>query len=348
MTSSDEFEKSIARMGEAVDHLVTAPISNWTILKGLPLDRLYAAARRKVGGPLSVAAARTVVNLVSRGDTALLITGFLIRDYGRPETDGPIGAAVAGRAIALGLGGIPVAVSEEQCVPAMQACFEASGLIPADLADMRQGRNRCVTLPFPLDEKEAEARAAELLDELQPKVVIAVERPGAGHDGRYHGGGGFDISHYTAKTDALFSEAQRRGISTIGIGDLGNELGMGTVAEEVRSSIPFGETIAAELAADVVVVANISNWGAYGVAACIAALTGVDDAFHDGEEELGLIDACIRAGAIDPVHGLLRPYVDGTDAKINAAMVDMLRSVLVLTIRGAEKMQAYRDSWRVE
>ena len=25
------------RIGDAVDHLVTAPISNWTILKGLPL-----------------------------------------------------------------------------------------------------------------------------------------------------------------------------------------------------------------------------------------------------------------------------------------------------------------------
>lgn len=347
MTKSDGFEESIARMGEAVDHLVTAPISNWTILKGLPLDKLYALARCKAGGPLSVAAARLVADAVSPGDMALLITGFLIRDYDRPETDGPIGAAVAGRAIALGLGGIPVAVCEEQCVPAMQACYEAAGLIPAETGSLRRGRNRCATLPFPLDQDAAEARAREMLDELQPKVLISVERPGAGRDGHYHGGGGFEISDFTAKTDALFAEAQKRGIPTVGIGDLGNELGMGTVAEEVRTSIPFGETIAAELAADVAVVANISNWGAYGLAACIAALTGVEDAFHTGEEELRLIDACIRAGAIDPVHAQLRPYVDGTDAKTNAAMVDMLRSVLLLTIRGAEKMQAYRDSWRV-
>ncbi len=347
MTQSDEFEKSIARMGEAVDHLVTAPISNWTILKGLPLDKLYALSRKKVGEPLSVAAARIVAEQMTPGDTALLLTGFVMRDYGRPETDGPIGAAVVGRAIAIGLGGIPVAICEEACAEATQASFEAAGLIPAELNELRSGRNRCATVPFPIDQKEAEEYAESLLDELQPKVVIAVERPGAGSDGEYHGGGGFEISEITAKTDALFAAAQKRGIPTIGIGDLGNELGMGTVAEEVRSSIPLGETIAAELAADVAIVANISNWGAYGLAACIAALSGVDDAFHDGEAEVRLIEACVRAGAIDPVHAELGLYVDGTDAKTNAAMVDMLRSVLELTLRGAEKLQAYRNSWRV-
>lgn len=334
-------------MGEAVDHLVTAPISNWTILKGLPLEKLYALSRQKAGGPLSVAAARIVMEQVAQGDTALLLTGFVMRDYGRPETDGPIGAAVIGRAIALGLGGIPVAVCEEECAGATQASFEAAGLIPAELDGLNRGRNRCATVPFPVDQLEAEKYAETLLDKLNPKVVIAVERPGAGRDGEYHGGGGFEISEFTAKTDALFAAAQRRKIPTIGIGDLGNELGMGTVAEEVRLSIPFGETIAAELAADVAIVANISNWGAYGLAACIAALSRVDEAFHDGETEVRLIEACVRAGAIDPVHAQLGLYVDGTDAKTNAAMVDMLRSVLDLTLRGAEKMQAYRNSWRV-
>ena len=37
-------------IGEAVDRLVTVPMSNWTILKGLPLTETYEAARKKGGG----------------------------------------------------------------------------------------------------------------------------------------------------------------------------------------------------------------------------------------------------------------------------------------------------------
>ena len=50
----------IERIAEAIDHLVTAPMSNWTILKGIPLGTLYAASRARGGGlPLSLAGAPT-------------------------------------------------------------------------------------------------------------------------------------------------------------------------------------------------------------------------------------------------------------------------------------------------
>jgi hypothetical protein len=337
---------SIERIAEAMDHLVTAPMSNWTILKGIPLATLYAAARRKAGGPLTLAAARILAENVKQGDVVLMLSGFVMRDYGRPETDGPIGAAVLGRALALGLGGVPVTASEAVCLPCLEACFAAAGLIPAELGALRSGRNRCGFVEFPVDAVQAKDAAQRLLDELQPKVVVAIERPGAGSDGEYHGGGGFEISSFTAKTDVLFAMAQERGIPTIGIGDLGNELGMGVVAEEVRAHVPLGEVIAAHLAADVAVIANISNWGAYGVAACLATMLGNESYFHDGAEELRLIDACVRAGAIDPVGGQLRNWVDGTDARTNAALVDLLRSIVVLSQRDKGNIDDYRNSWR--
>lgn len=333
------------RIGDAIDHLITAPISNWTILKGLPLAALYASARAKAGGSLSLAACRLLQERVSSGDRVLLLTGFLIRDYNRPETDGPIGAAVLGRAMALALGATPVAVCEAQAHQAMLNCFETTGLVPAELGEIDSGRNRCAVVDFPVDAAEAKLRAKQLLDELQPTALIAVERPAAGDDGHYHGGGGFRISDFTAKTDELFEQAQARGIATIGIGDLGNELGMGVVADEVRESIPHGKKIAARLAADIAVIANISNWGAYGVAACLAAECNNEDAFHSGAEELRLIDACVRGGAIDPVHGQLRAFVDGTDGPTNAAMVDLLRSLVKLSVRGSATVKAYQNSW---
>lgn len=333
------------RIGEAIDHLITAPMSNWTILKGIPLLDLYAAARRKAGAPLTLAASRLLADNVKPGDRVLVLSGFLMRGYDLPETDGPIGAAVLARALAVGLGAIPIGVSEDSIVPCMQACFTTAGLIPAPLDGLDSGRNRCGFVGFPVDPEAAQEAAERLLDELQPKAVIAVERPGAGADGEYHGGGGFEISSFTAKTDALFAEALTRGIPTIGIGDLGNELGLGVVAEEVRRHVPKGEVIAATLAADIAVVANISNWGAYGIAACLAALVGNEAAFHDGAEEHRLIEACVKAGAIDPVGGQFRLYVDGTDARTNAALVDLLRSVVELSQREARNIAGYQHSW---
>ena len=336
----------LAQIAEAIDHLITAPMSNWTILKGIPLGALYDASRRYAGKPLTLAASELLAKRVGQGDRVLVISGFIMRDYGLPETDGPIGAAVLARALALGLGAVPIGISEASVLPCLEACFGAAGLIPAGLDALGRGRNRCAFVDFPVDVSAARHAARRILDELAPKAVIAVERPGAGRDGEYHGGGGFAISSFTAKTDLLFAAAQERGIATIGIGDLGNELGMGVVAADVRAPVPRGETIAAELAADVAVVANISNWGAYGVAACLAAMLGDDAIFHDGNEELRLIDACVQAGAIDPVGGQRRAWVDGTDARTNAAMVDLLRSVVVLSQREKVNIDDYRSSWK--
>lgn len=343
----------LGRVAEAVDHLVTAPMSNWTILKGIPLGELYAAARRHAGGPLTLAAAHLLLDRVKAGDTVLMISGFIMRDYQRPETDGPIGAAVLARALALGLGARPVGVSEAAATDVMSACFAAAGLPPAPLADLARGRHQCSIIPFTLDDAEADTAAKQLLDEVRPSAVIAIERPGANRRGRYHGGGGFDISGFTAKTDALFAEAQARGIATVGIGDLGNELGLGTIADEVRKLVPHGETcqcpcqggIAAALAADVAIIANISNWGAYGVAACLAAGLGDESIFHTAEDEERLIEVCVAAGAVDPVGGQLRAYVDGTDRATNAAMVELLSSLVRLGARPAKDVEQYRASW---
>lgn len=336
----------IAQIAEAIDHLITAPMSNWTILKGIPLGKLYDASRGRAGKPLTLAASELLAKRVGQGDRVLVVSGFIMRDYGLPETDGPIGAAVLARALALGLGAVPIGVSEASVLPCLEACFAAAGLIPASADALDRGRNRCGFVDFPLDASAARHAARRILDQFDPKAVIAVERPGAGRDGEYHGGGGFEISSFTAKTDLLFALAQERSIATIGIGDLGNELGMGVVAPEVRAHVPLGETIAAELAADVAVIANISNWGAYGVAACLAAMLGNDAIFHDGREELRLIDACVQAGAIDPVGGQRRAWVDGTDANTNAAMVDLLRSVVVLSQREKVNIDDYRSSWK--
>ena len=45
------------------------------------------------------------------------------------------------------------------------------------------------------------------------------------------------------------------------IGDGGNELGMGSLREEIYAHIPNGETIGCVVRSDAPIVASISNWG---------------------------------------------------------------------------------------
>ncbi len=46
----------VAHIGEAVDRLITVPMSNWAILKGIPVLDVYDACRAKAGEPLTLAA----------------------------------------------------------------------------------------------------------------------------------------------------------------------------------------------------------------------------------------------------------------------------------------------------
>ena len=101
-------------IGEAVDRLVTVPMSNWTILKGLPLTETYEAARKKGGGdPMTLRAAQLLNERVGKGDTVLLLSGFVILNWNRPETDGPVGVAALARSLDLALGAVPVILTED-------------------------------------------------------------------------------------------------------------------------------------------------------------------------------------------------------------------------------------------
>ncbi|XP_067403194.1 D-glutamate cyclase, mitochondrial-like [Emydura macquarii macquarii] len=64
-----------------------------------------------------------------------------------------------------------------------------------------------------------------------------------------------------------------------GIGDGGNELGMGKVKEAVRRHIKNGDVIACDVEADFTIVAGVSNWGGYAVACALYVLNTCE--IHD-------------------------------------------------------------------
>ena len=177
--------------------------------------------------------------------TVLLTTGFYVAGYA--ETDGPLGTmALAGALRKLGF--FPVIVTDRYC----EGYFEAED-IAVEYMD--------------LDADDAAADA--ILEKYQPVGLISVERCGRDLNGIYANMRHVDISAGTAPCDALFLKALGT-IPTIGVGDGGNEIGMGNVAEAVRTRLGL---VPAEVKADILVIATVSNWGAYGIVAALEQLT---------------------------------------------------------------------------
>ncbi|KAF0686430.1 Aste57867_21758 [Aphanomyces stellatus] len=145
------------------------------------------------------------------------------------------------------------------------------------------------------------------------RYLIAIERPGAASDGHYYTMRARDISPSVAPLDACFDYAHRHAIPTLAIGDGGNELGLGRVAELTRVHIPNGGVIAAAMSCDHLVLASISDWGGYAVATAIAhvASSSSIDILPPFQWIAALVQTAVAAGARDGILGIADAFVDG-------------------------------------
>ncbi|KAL6064747.1 hypothetical protein STEG23_024829, partial [Scotinomys teguina] len=107
--------------------------------------------------------------------------------------------------------------------------------------------------------------------------LVAIERAGRAADGNYYNARKVNIKHLVDPVDDLFLAAQKiPGISSTGVGDGGNELGMGKVKEAVKKYIRNGDVIACDVEADFAVIAGVSNWGGYALACALYILNSCE------------------------------------------------------------------------
>ncbi|EPY81560.1 hypothetical protein CB1_000726125 [Camelus ferus] len=107
--------------------------------------------------------------------------------------------------------------------------------------------------------------------------LVAIERVGRAADGNYYNARMVSIRHLVDPIDELFLAAQKiPGISSTGVGDGGNELGMGKVKEAVKRHIRNGDVIACDVEADFAVIAGVSNWGGYALACALYILNSCE------------------------------------------------------------------------
>jgi len=278
--------------------------------------QLYEAAFETVNKPLCLAATEKIAAETSRGDSAFIITGFPIVPKNLWETDGPLGAAVLAETLH-SLGVKPLLITDEGCVEILRTVSPNTSV-----------------LGFPVDDEQARLEAENLVSKFNPSVLVAIERPGWNEKKAYHNMKGQNISAFVGKTDHLFIYGRNSGIATVAVGDGGNELGCGTIVKTVRKYVPYGAKcqcscsggIAATTSADVLVISGVSNWGSYGVAACVSLLSDVKYK-HTGASELCLLKKVVKVGAIDSKTLESGPCVDGVSSSVNNFIADLLWTI---------------------
>ena len=132
-------------------------------------------------------------------------------------------------------------------------------------------KSKVPVIPF---EKAKELVLAAPKDSPAFDCLVAIERAGRSVDGTYRTMSKADISAFVDPIDELFLHASSNQlVSTIGIGDGGNELGMGKVREKVSESIRYGDTIACQTPADFLIAAGISDLAGYALSLGLYAVS---------------------------------------------------------------------------
>lgn len=332
-------EGKLAKIAETLDGLIRLDIPGRGII-----GQLYAAAREKAGRPLTLAAVELLAARVKPGDTVIIATGWIDQPEVAPgcgESDGPPGAMTLARAVRLALKATPIIVTDACLVEATKTVARAGGFdcVPAGAVGLSVARNKLMAtavLPFPAEAAAAREAAAQMLAEFRPAACIAIERGGGNDTGVIHNMAGLDTGAGQAKLDYLFAAARRQGVATLAIGDGGNEIGMGNIAAAVREHVPYGAAcqcgcgcgLAATTEVDVLITAVISNWGAYALAALLAARQAVPAAAGDEAAERRVLEAAAAAGFHDPLAGGVFPGADGCGLAASLAMVTLIQETV--------------------
>ncbi len=226
----------------------------------------------------------------------LIGTGFPVVETF--ETDGPVGAIALYETLEK-LGATPILICGRPIARALAERFRVYEIHVGDH-----------------DRREYEAQHA--LTAFRPDAVISIERPGQAADGGYYNMRGESITAHTASFDNFMNLSQ---CQTIAIGDGGNEIGMGKVAAALEdlNIVPSTTTC------DELIVADVSNWGAYGIISFLSIWNERD--FLGEIEPLDILRYISELGSVDGVTRINQLTEDGLDVSEGESVLLELRQV---------------------
>jgi len=222
------------------------------------------------------------------------------------------------------------------------ASSEAAGLMVKPFEQARDRHLGAAIENAPTDQSKISAWVQEIYAKYKPKAVVAAERLGAGANGIVHSATALPLTGPDAKFQGcidigeVVTEANTRGIFSVGIGDHGNELGFGTIYDAVVKTMPKGDQMATVVKTDVVVPAMMSNWGCYGIEACLAYLLKKPQLIHSPEMEKRIVQACLDAGGLEAMYCTTEFMVDGLDGETSMACMQFLSNIVRKNLEPAD------------
>lgn len=266
-----------------------------------------------------------------KSSLVLILTGFpcCVEESPPTETDGPPGALALART-AVQLGHHVKICTDDSNALVLQAAMDGVG----DWAE-----HKTLQLEVFSSTKDEDDRMRVLAR--KSCLVIACERAGPSADGLCYTMRGINMNSYNviAPLDRLVEYSD---CPFVAIGDGGNELGMGKVMDQVKAHIPSGDKVGCVIAADYLVAASVSNWGAYAVAAGASVMRAQQEAISEDDfrqkvklwiskclpseqEEVDLLDRCVAKGCRDGVSGKVEATVDGMPLATSLQCLQELR-----------------------
>ena len=231
---------------------------------------------------------------LSKG-TILIVTGFCC--FGQGETDGPVGSHFLALALKR-LGFNPIVVTDKYSL------------------------NYFINSLYPVTLFQEKAYAQRMMNMEKPVAMISIERCGRSRDGKYYNMHRKEITGITPSIDELFM-IRPEGCLTIGIGDGGNEIGMGNYHDTLMAA---GEIIPSCVKTDHCIIATVSNWGAYGLMAALEQLAGMP-LLPDSEDVKAFLQKIVAMGATDGILGPGHCSTDGFDISTDAGILEALREL---------------------
>ena len=219
----------------------------------------------------------------------MITTGFYIVSAGQPETDGPPGAVAIGNALTeLGF----------------DVSYITDSVSLGALASIASPAHEIIDFPITNHRESAEFAQAIIRDE-RPDLMISIERAGISSDGIYRNMRSLDISEHNAKIDHLFDQHPY----SLGIGDGGNEIGMGNLAQIISETEGLPD-LPAITTTTALMCAAVSNWGGYGLVTALSQAAG-QNLLPSLDDEVDLVTTLVEGGAVDGFSGDNKLYVDG-------------------------------------
>lgn len=230
----------------------------------------------------------------------LITTGFYVAGYA--ETDGPIGTLAVAKALE-GLGYHGIVITDKYC----EGFFELKNISVEYVA---------------IDAEQSVYE--EILEKYRPVYMISIERCGHNLENEYANMRGDSITGQTACIDTLFELAAEKKIPTIGVGDGGNEIGMGNVRQVILEKLELNPCV---VTVDDLIIATTSNWGAYALAAYMAKLSGrpVFITYEEIEEYMAQI---VALGCVDGVTKQKKMGTDGFSMEIEKEIITSLKEAI--------------------